>query len=101
MDDLPQDQIMDEINTSTSLNEVDELNPPTRLISVVAISDSHSMHTSLQMDSNIPCDLFLHSGDLTQHGTKEELQDAINWTGNLPHKHKIVIAGNHDVGLDK
>jgi predicted phosphodiesterase len=69
-------------------------------ISVVAISDSHSMHSALQSDWP-PADLFIHTGDLTQYGTKEELQSAITWLASLPFKHKVVIAGNHDIGLDK
>ena len=69
-------------------------------ISVVAISDSHSMHSTLQGDWPT-ADIFVHTGDLTQYGTREELQSAIAWLGSLPFMHKIVIAGNHDIGLDK
>ena len=69
-------------------------------ISVVAISDSHSLHSTLP-DAWPVADIFLHAGDLTQYGTKEELQSAIQWLGSLPFSHKVVIAGNHDIGLDK
>jgi predicted phosphodiesterase len=48
-----------------------------------------------------PADVFLHAGDLTQYGTKEELESVIEWIASLPYKHKVVIAGNHDIGLDK
>ena len=65
----------------------------------MAISDSHSMHSKIQGDWPLP-DIFVHTGDLTQYGTKEELQSAITWLCTLPITQKIVIAGN-DIGLDK
>ena len=70
------------------------------VISVVAVSDTHSMHSKLPNDWPV-ADLFIHTGDLTQHGTKEELQSTLEWLGNIPYMHKIVIAGNHDIGFDK
>src|SRR5271156_3273543 len=63
-------------------------------ISVVAISDSHSAHSRLSKDWPV-ADLFIHSGDLTQYGTKEELLSAIDWIGSLPYGHKVIIGGNH------
>jgi predicted phosphodiesterase len=68
-------------------------------ITIVALSDSHSCHPSLR---DLPlADVLIHTGDSTQHGTKEELQDVITWLATLPCKNKVVIAGNHDIGLDK
>ena len=58
------------------------------------------MHSALQGEWPL-ADLFIHTGDLTQHGTKEELQSAITWLTSLPFAYKVVIAGNHDIGLDK
>lgn len=58
------------------------------------------MHPNLQSDWPV-ADLFIHTGDLTQYGTKEELQSAIAWIASLPFPYKVVIAGNHDIGLDK
>jgi predicted phosphodiesterase len=69
-------------------------------ISVLALSDTHSLHSALPNIWPV-ADLFIHTGDLTRHGTMEELQSAIEWLGSLPYLHKIVIAGNHDIGLDK
>ena len=71
-----------------------------RPISVAAISGTHSHHSRLRL-GNISGDLLLHTGDLTQHGTKQELQSAIEWLASLPFRHKVVVAGNHDIGLDK
>lgn len=44
---------------------------PYSTISVVAISDSHSMHSTLQGDWPT-ADIFVHTGDLTQYGTTVE-----------------------------
>lgn len=41
-------------------------------------------------------DILVHAGDLTRHGDLDELVDLNAWLGELPHRHKIVIAGNHD-----
>ncbi|EGZ26024.1 hypothetical protein PHYSODRAFT_487565 [Phytophthora sojae] len=65
---------------------------------VVCISDTHSKHRNL---SNVPeGDVLLHCGDFTQRGTHAEIRDFNDWLGTLPHKHKLVIAGNHDVSMD-
>ncbi|KAK5744617.1 hypothetical protein LTR17_002012 [Elasticomyces elasticus] len=45
-------------------------------------------------------DILVHAGDLTQCGTKEELQATLDWLNAQPHEYKVVIAGNHDMLLD-
>ncbi|OWZ12516.1 Calcineurin-like phosphoesterase [Phytophthora megakarya] len=65
---------------------------------VVCISDTHAKHRNLQ---NVPMgDVLLHCGDFTQRGTHTEIRDFNAWLGTLPHRHKVVIAGNHDVCMD-
>ncbi|KAG7382807.1 hypothetical protein PHYPSEUDO_004315 [Phytophthora pseudosyringae] len=65
---------------------------------VVCISDTHAKHRNLR---NIPeGDVLLHCGDFTNRGTHGEIRDFDDWLGTLPHKHKLVIAGNHDVCMD-
>lgn len=66
--------------------------PPIR---VVCISDTHDTEPSVPDG-----DVLLHAGDLTDKGTFEELQAQLDWLKSLPHKHKVVIAGNHDRLLD-
>lgn len=44
-------------------------------------------------------DVLLHAGDFTQTGRLEEIESFCRWFGSLPHKRKIVIAGNHDLSL--
>ena len=41
-------------------------------------------------------DILIHAGDFTDYGTFEQAADFNLWLGQLPHPHKIVIAGNHD-----
>ena len=65
------------------------------IVTVVCISDTHQ-HQPLVPDG----DLLVHAGDLTDYGTFEEIQSQLDWLAKLPHKHKVVIAGNHDRLLD-
>jgi Icc-related predicted phosphoesterase len=62
---------------------------------IVCISDTH--HLENHMKEKIPeGDVLVHSGDFTNVGSKEDVVAFNNWIGKLPHKYKIVIAGNHD-----
>lgn len=70
-------------------------------VSITAISDTHSMHSMLKFDTTTTADILIHAGDITNRGTREELEEAIDWLASLPFKYKILIAGNHDIGLDK
>ena len=70
--------------------------PSSTLIRLVCISDTHTHKpTSLP-----PGDILVHAGDLTNSGTAAEIQEQIDWLNSLPHKYKVVIAGNHDSYLD-
>ena len=61
---------------------------------LVLLSDTHNQHADLPP---IPDgDLLVHAGDLTCRGTLPELCSALHFLAALPHRHKIVIAGNHD-----
>jgi predicted phosphohydrolase len=46
-------------------------------------------------------DVLIHAGDMLQHGTMAELEQAAEWLRALPHPHKLVIAGNHDWCLQR
>ncbi|KAL5355924.1 Metallo-dependent phosphatase-like protein [Aspergillus floccosus] len=67
--------------------------PPIRII---CISDTHNAILPLP-----PGDILVHAGDLTAHGTFDEVQAQLRWLSSQPHTHKIVIAGNHDIILDE
>jgi len=64
----------------------------------VAISDTHSQHRN--MGEIPPGDVLIHAGDMTLFATREQLIDFNDWIGTCPHRHKIVIAGNHDFTFD-
>lgn len=60
---------------------------------LVIISDTHT--------EQIPVpdgDVLIHCGDHTYQGRYEESVRALSWFNNHPHKHKIMIAGNHELG---
>lgn len=44
--------------------------------------------------------MLIHAGDMTNAGTVEEIQKQIDWLDSLPHKEKIIVAGNHDNYFD-
>jgi len=65
---------------------------------IVCLSDTHGRHQSLKVPDG---DLLLHSGDLTSQGHLPQLAEAAAWLRSLPHRHKVVIAGNHDFCLEQ
>jgi Icc-related predicted phosphoesterase len=61
---------------------------------LVCISDTHSLHRQIP---DIPDgDVLIHAGDCLGSGTIEDVAELNSWLRRLPHRHKIVIAGNHD-----
>nr|KMM68439.1 calcineurin-like phosphoesterase [Coccidioides posadasii RMSCC 3488] len=70
--------------------------PSQQPVRVVCISDTHTLQLSSVPDG----DLLIHSGDLTNAGSLDEIQKAVDWLRTLPHTHKVVIAGNHDSWFD-
>lgn len=44
-------------------------------------------------------DVIVHSGDISNSGTEEEVLDFLNWFMELPYQHKIFVTGNHDLCL--
>lgn len=60
---------------------------------LVCISDTHSMHRQITVPDG---DILIHAGDCLGVGTLEELEDLDNWLSEQPHRHKVLIAGNHD-----
>lgn len=69
--------------------------PPEKAVKIVCISDTHNTQPPIPHG-----DLLVHAGDLTQSGSPEEIQAGLTWLQSLSHPHKIVIAGNHDIGFD-
>ena len=60
---------------------------------IVAVADTHLFTSDLVVPEG---DVFLHAGDLCRGGDLDELREAAAWIAALPHRHKIIVAGNHD-----
>jgi len=65
---------------------------------LIAIADTHGFHRSLEIPEG---DVLIHAGDLTRHGTLDDVKEFNDFLSTLPHPHKIVIAGNHDFCFEK
>lgn len=65
---------------------------------IICISDTHEKHNYIETFPE--GDVFIHAGDFTMIGEPEWVTSFNYWLGNLPYKHKIVIAGNHDRSFD-
>ena len=58
---------------------------------ILHLSDTHGLHHQ--------ADVIVHSGDVSNNGTEEEVLDFLNWFIKLPYRHKIFVTGNHDLCL--
>lgn len=65
---------------------------------LVCISDTHFPFAPELIPEG---DVFIHAGDHTMNGTPGTIMARFEDIARLPHKHKIVIAGNHDFGLQE
>ena len=66
---------------------------------IVTIADTHGLHNQLK---NIPDgDILIHAGDLTNIGEIDDVIKFNEFLGKLPHRKKIVVAGNHDFCFEK
>lgn len=62
---------------------------------IVAMSDTHGFHKALSPPDG---DVFLHCGDHSAwKGSEKETLAFLRWVAGLPHTHKIIIPGNHDL----
>lgn len=60
---------------------------------LVFLSDTHNLHDQILVPNG---DALFHSGDFSVYGNEAEAVNFARWFRNQPHKHKVVIAGNHD-----
>jgi len=65
---------------------------------LVALADTHLYHEGLAVPDG---DVLVHAGDLLQHGSLDELERAAAFLRALPHATKVIVAGNHEVCLEK
>jgi calcineurin-like phosphoesterase family protein len=64
---------------------------------IVAISDTHMSGREISVPDG---DVLVHAGDHTFIGDERETYRALQWLDELPHKRKVLIAGNHDWFFD-
>lgn len=63
---------------------------------LVLLADTHGHYVDVPDG-----DILIFAGDVTMRGNRKELAAFSTWANALPHKHKIVIAGNHDFCFKK
>ena len=64
---------------------------------IVALSDTHCQLSQVDVPDG---DILVHCGDFTYFGEQKELIQFGKHLRKLPHKHKILVPGNHDLRLD-
>jgi Icc-related predicted phosphoesterase len=60
---------------------------------IVCLSDTHNYNEQIFVPDG---DILIHAGDATMQGSAPEIVLFNRWFRNLPHAHKIFVAGNHD-----
>lgn len=63
---------------------------------IVCVADTHLFHHELVIPEG---DVFVHAGDMCRGGELSELEACAKWIRGLPHRRKVVVAGNHDWAL--
>jgi len=62
-------------------------------MTIVCISDTHGLHDQVEVPIG---EILIHAGDCTNAGHPLEVAEFLVWFAALPHRHKVLIAGNHD-----
>lgn len=65
---------------------------------ITFISDTHGIHERLLLNSGT---VLIHTGDVTEYGSEDEVSDFLHWFSRQPFTYKIFIAGNHDLFLEE
>eukprot|EP00747_Dinoflagellata_sp_TGD_P217955 gnl/TRDRNA2_/TRDRNA2_90274_c0_seq2.p1 gnl/TRDRNA2_/TRDRNA2_90274_c0~~gnl/TRDRNA2_/TRDRNA2_90274_c0_seq2.p1 ORF type:complete len:362 (-),score=28.62 gnl/TRDRNA2_/TRDRNA2_90274_c0_seq2:503-1588(-) len=65
----------------------------------VCFSDTHGLHNEIPRSHRPKADVLLHGGDFTNTGEPDQVKSFTSWLQDYPAKHKVVIAGNHDLTI--
>ena len=69
---------------------------------IVCLSDTHTQHHMIKVPDG---DILVFAGDFAGprdiNMSQKYTRDFAKWLDVLPHKHKIIIAGNHDTAIEK
>lgn len=83
------------MGTNLKPSRTSKARPALRL---VLLSDTHQLHREVEVPDG---DILIHAGDFTMFSrTMAEITDFNTWLGELPHRYKIVIPGNHEFFLE-
>lgn len=66
------------------------------MVKITHISDTHGYHNNLHLNGG---DILIHSGDILDFNKLISNESTIEWLHRTPYTHKIIIPGNHDLGL--
>jgi len=66
------------------------------MIKIVITGCTHNRYPVIQ-----PCDIFIHTGDFTEHGSISELAQFKLYLDTIQAKYIILVPGNHDRFLEK
>lgn len=69
-----------------------------KVTTLVLMSDTHEQHRKISVPAG---DVLIHAGDFTYFDRAVRVTEDFNaWLDELPHKHKIVVPGNHESQVD-
>lgn len=63
------------------------------MLTIHAISDTHTRHRQLKLDGG---DILIHAGDATHQGHLAETIGFLDWFADQDYSHLIFVPGNHD-----
>lgn len=64
---------------------------------LICLSDTHNQHDSITVPDG---DVLIHAGDATMTDNRKEVTDFLHWFAAQPHKHKLLVWGNHSLSMD-
>lgn len=64
---------------------------------IVVMSDTHTLHRRLVVPEG---DIVVHCGDWSGADTLDEHEEFFAWFAALPHRNKILVAGNHEKSME-
>ncbi len=67
-------------------------------LQIVVMADTHSKHDQIEAPKG---DILIHAGDATGFGGRNQFECFCEYFTKLPHKYKVLIAGNHDPCFEK
>jgi Icc-related predicted phosphoesterase len=71
---------------------------PAKSVRIVCLSDTHEFHRELDIPDG---DILIHAGDFSFFSRRPAMFADFNaWLGELPHRVKIVVPGNHEFLLE-